>query len=141
MIVRSAPSPTGNGPVVGDGAVRAGHLRRAGHPVGVHSLPARAADEPARTTHQTQPSPASEDFPSSGSPKAFTPCDDPATAALLEKLVSEREPSLEQLLLERNRIPEFYTAMGALFEDRLYWLMREQNTRGLVGAWDGRLPK
>ena len=64
------------------------------------------------------------DQPASGLPSDTMPSrDDPAE--LLHRLTAEREPSLEQLLRERD--PRFYTAMGEMFERQIHKLVRERD--------------
>jgi hypothetical protein len=46
--------------------------------------------------------------------------------------VTEREPSLSQLLEERDPWPALYTPLFAMLED---------NIRVVVGEWNGRIPK
>jgi hypothetical protein len=59
----------------------------------------------------------------------------------LALLVREREPNYNDLLRERISWREFYTPLGALFEQHLKQLVRERDTATGMRAWDGRLPK
>jgi hypothetical protein len=58
--------------------------------------------------------------------------DELARTEHLQRLIAERNPSLQDLLLERDPYPEFYTPLAVMFED---------NVRGLVHDWNGRVPK
>jgi len=100
-----------------------------------------------RTAHQEKSSPASV-HPSGTMPVR----DDPATTLRLKRvleenepdlalLVREREPNYNDLLRERISWREFYTPLGALFEQHVRKLMRERDAPTGQRAWNGRLPK
>ena len=91
-----------------------------------------------RTAHQEVTSPASAaplERHHAESPRG--PGDDLRLHKLVEErepallgLIREREPSATELLLERKPWPELYAPLSVILE---------QNIRGLVRKWDGKL--